>query len=85
MFLSISYTLSGVKEFASGLHETYALEDLQKYNCEMSVLLNNHTPQEILRSIRRSVNSEMTSDDVTALINSWSQNEAQMLGGKYGR
>lgn len=51
----------------------------------MSVLLNNHTPQEILRSIRRSVNSEMTSDDVTALINSWSQNEAQMLGGKYGR
>ncbi len=73
--------------FASMLNENYALEDLKNYNSDeqISVLLNDRTPQEVLRTIRRSITSEMTHDDITAFINSWSQNESQNIGGKYGR
>ena len=73
--------------FASVLNENYAIEDLKKFNSDeqILVLLNNKTPQEVLRTIRRSITSEMTPDDIMTFISSWSKNEAETLGGKYGR
>ena len=74
-------------KFCSGLHETFAIEDLKDYNCEeqIAILLKVYTPQEILRIIRRSTTSEMTIDDIVIFINSWSQMEVQKLGDNYGR
>lgn len=73
--------------FSAQLQENYALNDLQQYNCndQISILLNNNTPQSVLRTIRHNTNGKMSNEEVVEFINAWSQVESQKSGGKYGK
>ena len=59
--------------FASSLQETYAIQDLKKYHCDeaIGILLQSHTPQEVLRTIRHSTRANIRIEDVQSFINSW--------------
>ena len=59
-------------KFASSLQETYAIHDLKEFNCDESidVLLQNYTPQEVLRTIRHSTRS-LPKEDIQNFIKSW--------------
>lgn len=85
-------------KLASSLQETYALQDLKELNCEesISILLQNYTPQEVLRTIRHSTRGSLRTEDIHNFINSWanscmnSTNELGSLvtleeGVKYGK
>lgn len=60
-------------KFASTLQETYALYDLKELNCEesISILLQNYTPQEVLRTIRHSTRGSLRTEDIHNFINFW--------------
>lgn len=59
--------------FASSLQETYAIQDLQEFQCEESIdiLLQSYTPQEVLRTIRHSTRGNLRIEDIQSFINSW--------------
>ena len=59
--------------FASSLQETYAIQDLKGYQCDEAIgrLLQNYTPQEVLRTIRHSTRANLRMEDIQSFINSW--------------
>ena len=66
-------------KFASSLQESYALKDLEQFNCNeaINVLLQKYTPQEILRTIRHSTRESIKNEDVKRFINLWAQTNIQ--------
>ena len=60
-------------EFSSSLQETYALQDLQDYQCDdiIGELLQAYTPQEVLRTIRHSTRGMTKLEDIQSFIASW--------------
>lgn len=60
-------------KFASSLQETYALQDLQDYQCDdiIGELLQGYTPQEVLRTIRHSTRGMTKLEDIQSFIASW--------------
>ena len=59
--------------FASSLQETYAIQDLKEFQCDEAIgrLLQNYTPQEVLRTIRHSTRANLRMEDIQSFINSW--------------
>lgn len=60
-------------KFSASIQERYATEDLKQYNCDesISILLEKYTPQEILRTIRKSTRGNTNSEDAKSFIDSW--------------
>ncbi len=83
-FLNFDYSKRLIK-FASEVQDTYALEDLKQFGCdeEIFVLLQNFTPQEILRTIRHNNRANTSLIDIQNFINSWAKQERLEMGEKH--
>lgn len=70
--------------FASSLQETYAIQDLKEFQCNESVgkLLQNFTPQEVLRTIRHSTRTNLRLEDIQDFINSWAYSSDKKTEGQ---
>ena len=60
-------------KFAASLQETYAIHDLKEFHCdeEIGILLQTHTPQKVLRTIRHSTRESLRNEDIQSFINLW--------------
>lgn len=69
--------------FASSLQETYAIHDLKEFHCDeaIGILLENYTPQEVLRTIRHSTRGNLRNEDVQSFVNSWVNSSIQKASG----
>ena len=61
--------------FASSLQETYALEDLKQFHSQdaINTLLEEFTPQEVLRIIRQSTKGFTEIEDIETFIELWAE------------
>lgn len=66
-------------KFASSLQETYAIYDLKEFQCDdsINILLQNYTPQEVLRTIRHSTKGKLRKEDIQNFINLWANANMQ--------
>ena len=66
--------------FAASLQETYAIQDLKEFQCDDDILtlLQNYTPQEILRTIRHSNKGNLQISNVKNFVKSWSDSILHM-------
>jgi HD-GYP domain-containing protein (c-di-GMP phosphodiesterase class II) len=73
-YLQFDFSKQLIK-FASSLQETYAINDLKEFRCDESidVLLQTHTPQEVLRTIRHSTKGYLRYEDIHDFIKSWAR------------
>ena len=71
-FLEFDISRNLVK-FASSMQESYAIEDLKRFNCdkEIKILLEFYTPQEVLRTIRHSTKTKNL-QEIKTFIKLWS-------------
>ncbi len=70
-------------KFAASLQETYAIEDLKEYHCDeaIDILLQKHTPQEVIRTIRHCTRGSLKIEDVQNFINMWANSVLQGTEG----
>ena len=67
-------------KFAASLQETYAIQDLKEFQCDDDILtlLQNYTPQEILRTIRHSNKGILQISNVKNFVKYWSDSILHM-------
>ena len=75
-YLKFDYSKQLVR-LSSSIQETYALEDLKEYqtNEEISTLLEEFTPQEVLRIIRQSTKGFKSIEDIQTFIKLWAESK----------
>lgn len=70
-------------KFAATMQETYAINDLKEFHCDEAIelLLQDYTPQEIIRTIRHCTRGTMRKEDIQSYINTWAMFNTQKNSG----